>query len=92
MSLQEAENEISRFTEEVTQYGLVKLRTIAETESIRSIWGEELIILFVESSASTLKYLAVGCKEQRDYSRARRMVNNLVVSRFLKAFLIVSSS
>lgn len=85
LSLKEAENEISRFTKEVKQYRLVKSRTITEKEPIKSIWGEDILILFFEASTSTLNYIASCCKKQRNYYRARRMVNNMVVNRLLKS-------
>lgn len=47
-------------------------------------WHYLFIYLFVEATGSTLKYMAICCKKQRDYPRARRMVNHLVVNRQLK--------
>lgn len=84
MSSKETEKEISRFTKRINQYREVKSRTVAENQSIQSIWGLDVLALFIETNPSTLKYVASCCKKQRDYLRARRMVNHLVVNRLLK--------
>lgn len=85
MSSEEAGKDISRLTKGVTTYRLVKSRTIAEKRSIQSIRGIEVFVLFMEANATTLKSVANCCKRHRDYFRARRMVNHLVVNRLLKS-------
>lgn len=42
------------------------------------------MVLFIEANPNTLKYVPICCRKQRDYHRARRMINNLVINRILK--------